>query len=106
MKSSTKDKIKGLTDKIKGNVKEGLGSLSGNRDLEEDGKNDQFEGCGAEKDWRNKEGLQPIASLQQNLKYNLLPDSFFGLPDVSKGAAGSSAHFINLIHETRKRGCP
>ena len=106
MKSSTKDKIKGLTDKIKGNVKERLGSLSGNRDLEEDGKNDQFEGCGAEAGWRNKEGLQPIACLQQNLKYNLLPDTFFGLPDVGKGAAGCSTHFINLIHETRKRGCP
>ncbi|MGA2404482.1 MAG: hypothetical protein ABSG91_22725 [Syntrophobacteraceae bacterium] len=32
MKSSTKDKIKGLTDKVKGKVKEGLGGLSGNRD--------------------------------------------------------------------------
>jgi len=42
MKSSTKDKIKGLTDKVKGKVKEDLGSLSGNRDLEEEGKNDQL----------------------------------------------------------------
>ncbi len=49
MKSSTKDKIKGLTDKIKGNVKEGLGSLSGNRDLEEEGKNDQLKGAARKK---------------------------------------------------------
>jgi len=45
MKSSTKDKIKGLTDKIKGNVKERLGSLSGDRGLEEEGKKDQLKGA-------------------------------------------------------------
>jgi uncharacterized protein YjbJ (UPF0337 family) len=44
MKSSTKDKINGLADKIKGNVKEGIGSLSGNHDLEKEGKNDQSKG--------------------------------------------------------------
>ncbi len=49
MKSSTKDKIKGETDKIKGNVKEGLGSLSGNRDLEEEGKKDQLKGTARKK---------------------------------------------------------
>jgi len=45
MKSSTKDKMKGLTEEIKGNVEEGLGSLSGNRDLEEKGKKDQLKGA-------------------------------------------------------------
>jgi uncharacterized protein YjbJ (UPF0337 family) len=49
MKSSTKDKIKGLADKIKGNVKEGIGSISDNRDLEEDGKKDQLKGAAREK---------------------------------------------------------
>ena len=49
MKSSTKDKIKGLTDKIKGNVKERLGSLSGNRDLEKEGKSDQSKGAALKK---------------------------------------------------------
>jgi len=44
MKSSTKDEVKGEKDKIKGNIKEGLGSLSGNRDLEEEGKDDQLKG--------------------------------------------------------------
>jgi hypothetical protein len=44
--------------------------------------------------------------LQQNLKYNSPPDTFFGLAHVGEGAAGSSAHLINLIHETRKRGYP
>jgi uncharacterized protein YjbJ (UPF0337 family) len=49
MKSSTKDKMKGLTEKIKGNVEEGLGSLSGNRDLEEKGKKDQLKGAALKK---------------------------------------------------------
>jgi uncharacterized protein YjbJ (UPF0337 family) len=51
MKSSTKDKIKGLADKVKGKVKEGVGSLSGNRDLEEEGKTNQLKGAA-----RNKVG--------------------------------------------------
>ena len=38
MKSSTEDKIKGETDTIKGKVKEGLGKLTGNSDLEAEGK--------------------------------------------------------------------
>ncbi len=42
MKSSTKDKIKGEKDNIKGDIKEGLGKLTGNRDLEEEGKDDQL----------------------------------------------------------------
>ena len=45
MKSSTKDKIEGETDEIKGKVKEGLGKLTGNRALEEEGKDDQLEGA-------------------------------------------------------------
>jgi uncharacterized protein YjbJ (UPF0337 family) len=49
MKSSTKDKIKGLADKIKGNVKERFGSLSGNRDVGEEGKNDQLKGAARKK---------------------------------------------------------
>jgi uncharacterized protein YjbJ (UPF0337 family) len=44
MKSSTKDKIKGEKDNIKGNIKEGLGKLTGNRNLEEEGKDDQLKG--------------------------------------------------------------
>ena len=44
MKSSTKDKIKGEKNKIKGTIKEGLGNLTGNRDLEEEGKDDQLKG--------------------------------------------------------------
>jgi uncharacterized protein YjbJ (UPF0337 family) len=44
MKSSTKDEIEGEKDKIKGSIKEGLGSLTGNRDLEEEGKDDQLKG--------------------------------------------------------------
>ena len=45
MKSSTEDKIKGETDTIKGKVKEGLGKLTDNRDLEEEGKDDQLKGA-------------------------------------------------------------
>jgi uncharacterized protein YjbJ (UPF0337 family) len=45
MKSSTEDKIKGETDTIKGKVKEGIGELTGNRDLEEEGRDDQLKGA-------------------------------------------------------------
>ena len=45
MKSSTRDKIEGETDTIKGTVKEGLGKLTGNRDLEAEGKDDQLKGA-------------------------------------------------------------
>ena len=45
MKPSTKDKIMGETDTIKGKVKEGLGVLTGDRDLEEEGKDDQVKGA-------------------------------------------------------------
>ena len=45
MKSSTKDKIKSLADKIKGNIKEGIGSISDNRGLEKEGKKDQLKGA-------------------------------------------------------------
>ena len=49
MKSSTKDKIHGLVDEIRGNVKEGVGSLSGNHDLEKEGKKDQLRGAARKK---------------------------------------------------------
>jgi uncharacterized protein YjbJ (UPF0337 family) len=45
MKPSTIDKIEGEKDEIKGKVKEGLGKLTGNRDLEAEGKDDQLEGA-------------------------------------------------------------
>jgi uncharacterized protein YjbJ (UPF0337 family) len=45
MKPSTKDKIEGETDTIKGKVKEGLGKLTGNRDLVEEGQDDQVKGA-------------------------------------------------------------
>jgi uncharacterized protein YjbJ (UPF0337 family) len=44
MKPSTKDKIKGETDDIKGKIKEGLGNLTGDRELEDEGKADQLKG--------------------------------------------------------------
>lgn len=44
MKSSTKDKIKGVSEEIEGTVKKGAGRLSGDRDLEEEGKKDQLKG--------------------------------------------------------------
>jgi len=45
MKSSTKDKINGLTEEIAGTVKKGVGRLSGDRGLEEEGKKDQLKGA-------------------------------------------------------------
>jgi uncharacterized protein YjbJ (UPF0337 family) len=44
MKSSTKNKIIGEKDKIKGNIKEGLGTLLGNQELKEEGQDDQLKG--------------------------------------------------------------
>ena len=49
MKSSTKDKIKGVTEEIAGTVKKGVGRLSGNRGLEEEGKKDQLKGAARKK---------------------------------------------------------
>jgi uncharacterized protein YjbJ (UPF0337 family) len=45
MKSSTKDKIKGVTEEIEGTVKKGVGRLAGDRGLEEEGKKDQLKGA-------------------------------------------------------------
>jgi uncharacterized protein YjbJ (UPF0337 family) len=45
MKPSTKDKIKGETDDIKGKIKEGVGNLTGDRELEDEGKADQLKGA-------------------------------------------------------------
>ena len=45
MKPSTKDKIIGEKGTIKGKVKEGVGALTGNPDLEEEGKDDQVKGA-------------------------------------------------------------
>ena len=45
MKSSTKDRITGLTEEIAGTVKKGAGRLSGDRGLEEEGKKDQLKGA-------------------------------------------------------------
>ena len=49
MKPSTKDKIKGEKDEIIGKVEEGLGKLTGNRDLEAEGKADQLQGAARKK---------------------------------------------------------
>ena len=45
MKSSTKDKIKGVAEEIAGTVKKGVGRLSGDRGLEQEGKKDQLKGA-------------------------------------------------------------
>jgi uncharacterized protein YjbJ (UPF0337 family) len=55
MKSSTKDKIKGEKDKIKGNIKEGLGTLLGNQELKEEGQDDQLKGKARKKMGEMKE---------------------------------------------------
>ncbi len=43
-KSSGKDKNEGTVDKAKGQVKEAIGSLSGNQDRKEEGRADQDKG--------------------------------------------------------------
>ena len=49
MKSSTKDKIKGVAEEIEGTVKKGAGRLAGDRRLENEGKKDQLKGAAREK---------------------------------------------------------
>lgn len=39
-----KDRIKGVAQKIKGNIKEAVGKITGNKDLETDGKIDNAAG--------------------------------------------------------------
>jgi len=49
MKSSTKDKIKGVAEEIEGTAKKGAGRLSGDRGLEEEGKKDHLKGAARKK---------------------------------------------------------
>lgn len=44
MRSSTKDKIKGEKNRFKGSLKESIGKFTGNRDMEQEGKDDKFLG--------------------------------------------------------------
>lgn len=39
-----KDRIKGVAQKIKGNIKQAIGKMTGNKDLETDGKIDSAAG--------------------------------------------------------------
>ncbi len=45
MKSSTKDKIKGVAEEIAGTVKKGRGRLAGDRGLEAEGEKDRLKGA-------------------------------------------------------------
>ena len=44
MKSSTQDKAEGKWHKVKGNIKQVVGKAVGNRDLEAEGKAENFDG--------------------------------------------------------------
>ncbi|MEM5786065.1 MAG: CsbD family protein [Syntrophobacteraceae bacterium] len=44
MRSSSEDEWKGNKDRMKGNMKEGMGKLLGDRELEREGKDDKFFG--------------------------------------------------------------
>ena len=44
MKSSTKDKTEGKMHQVKGKIKETVGKAVGNKDLEDEGKGENFEG--------------------------------------------------------------
>jgi len=48
------DEVKGKGKQVTGAVKEELGKLAGNRDLEEAGKQERFEGKVEEKVWKAK----------------------------------------------------
>ena len=44
MSTPNKDEVEGKVENIKGQIKEGVGNLTGNRDLEAEGEADQAEG--------------------------------------------------------------
>ncbi len=44
MNSSNEDKAKGTAKDVKGSIKEGAGRLAGDRNLEQEGRDDQVEG--------------------------------------------------------------
>lgn len=44
MNDSDKDRIEGAGDKVSGNVKEGLGKLTGDKETESEGKGEQAKG--------------------------------------------------------------
>jgi uncharacterized protein YjbJ (UPF0337 family) len=49
MKSSTKDKADGTMHQVKGKIKEAAGIITGNRDVEAEGKAERFHGKVQEK---------------------------------------------------------
>ena len=49
MKSSTRDKVEGKMHQAKGNIKEAVGSLVGDRDLKAEGKDEHLDGKVQEK---------------------------------------------------------
>ena len=49
MKSSTQDKAEGKWHKVKGKIKQVAGKAVGNRDLEAEGKDENFDGSVQEK---------------------------------------------------------
>ena len=57
MKSSTKDKAQGKMHQVKGKIKETVGKIVGNRDLEAEGKNENLHGEVQEKISRLKKSV-------------------------------------------------
>jgi uncharacterized protein YjbJ (UPF0337 family) len=49
VKSGTKDQVEGNFHKAKGNIKENIGKLSNNSELESEGKTEKFSGMVQEK---------------------------------------------------------
>jgi uncharacterized protein YjbJ (UPF0337 family) len=72
MSDSTKDRISGLADQAKGNVKEGVGKATGDKDLENEGLLDQAKG-------HVKEGVADVKD-----KVDDLVKSVTGKDDESK----------------------
>ncbi len=46
MSSGTGDKIEGKGDELKGNIKQGVGGLTGDRDMQAEGQTDELAGKG------------------------------------------------------------
>ncbi len=59
--SSTTDKIKGLANEAAGNVKQGVGSATGNDKLQAEGKAQELKGEGQKTVGDAKEGIKDAA---------------------------------------------
>ncbi len=78
MSSGTGDKVEGKADELKGNVKQGLGKATGNREMQSEGQADELAGkgkgvVGAAKDTLDKAGDAMSDAIKSDRKQTSQP---------------------------------